>query len=78
MNSKKKILKPSIIHGDFTGIKNSSHLVEKNTEDDVQPENPERNYHHDAIRDLSTSDDEVEHRDELGRDDGEDQSNNLI
>ncbi|MCX2574431.1 hypothetical protein [Pedobacter sandarakinus] len=61
----KKILKPSVIHEDLPEVKKPEHLRKTvSKHDDLLPENPERNYHHEESKTLSSSHDEVRHADD--------------
>ena len=65
-NPTKKILTPSVIHDDLPEVKKPEHLRKVALEhDDMLPENPERNYHHDELFKSSTSShDEIKHADD--------------
>ncbi len=64
-NSEKRILKPSVIHDDLSETKKPEHLRQSTAqEDDVQPENPDRNYHHDEFISSTSIHDEIEHADD--------------
>lgn len=60
----KTLLKPSKIHGDFPETKNPANLRQTKVDDDTQPENPHRNYHHDEFRNSTSVHDEVKHADD--------------
>ncbi|WP_231490783.1 hypothetical protein [Pedobacter sp. Leaf170] len=64
-NTGKRILKPSVIHDDLPEVKKPEHLRKHSTSDeDMLPENPERNYHHEEIHSLTDSHDEIKHADD--------------
>ncbi|WP_316736919.1 hypothetical protein [Pedobacter aquatilis] len=64
-NPTKKILKPSVIHDDLPEVKKPEHLRKHPTDnEDMLPENPERNYHHEEIHSLTGSHDEIKHADD--------------
>lgn len=61
----KKILKPSVIHDDLPEVKKPEHLRKTvPNHDDTQPENPERNYHHDELPSANSNHDEIKHADD--------------
>lgn len=56
----KRILKPSVIHDDLPEVKKPEHLRKAPVVDeDLLPENPERNYHHEESRSVTGSHDEL-------------------
>ncbi|TDG36020.1 hypothetical protein EZJ43_10050 [Pedobacter changchengzhani] len=59
----KTILKPSVIHDDLPAPPHQHHSRD-NVVADRQPENPERNYHHDEFKNLTSVHDEVKHADD--------------
>lgn len=61
----KKILKPSVVHDDLPEVRKPEHLRKTHLEhDDVLPENPERNYHHEEFKTSTSSHDEIKHADD--------------
>jgi len=61
----KKILTPSVIHDDLSEVKKPEHLRKTaSSHDDLLPENPERNYHHEEFKSLTSSHDEIKHADD--------------
>ncbi|WP_426329171.1 hypothetical protein [Pedobacter sp. R-06] len=64
-NPKKKILTPSVVHDDLPEVKKPEHLrkVPLN-HDSGLPENPERNYHHEELKSVTTSHDKIRHADD--------------
>jgi len=61
----KKILTPSVIHDDLPEVKKPEHLRTANlNKDDLLPENPERNYHHEEFKTSTASHDEIKHADD--------------
>lgn len=61
----KVILKPSVIHDDLPEVRKPEHLRKITPDhDNAQPENPERNYHHDELRNVSSHHDETSHADD--------------
>ncbi|GGE49157.1 hypothetical protein EV200_1098 [Pedobacter psychrotolerans] len=61
----KKILTPSVIHDDLSEVKKPEHLRKTASgHDDLLPENPERNYHHEEFKSLTSSHDEIKHADD--------------
>ena len=64
-NPAKKILTPSVIHDDLPEVKKPEHLRKVAPKhDDMLPENPERNYHHEEFKSSSSSHDEIKHADD--------------
>ncbi|MEH3112374.1 hypothetical protein [Pedobacter terrae] len=54
-NPTKKILKPSVVHDDLPEAKENKHLRKMPSDhDDTLPENPERNYHHEELKSVSS------------------------
>ncbi|SES25431.1 hypothetical protein [Pedobacter rhizosphaerae] len=61
----KRILKPSVIHDDLPEVKKPEHLRKKSCdEDDLLPENPERHFHHEELRSLSSSHEKTKYADD--------------
>jgi len=61
----KVILKPSVIHDDLPEVKKPEHLRKISpNKNDLLPENPERNFHHDEFKSKSSSHDEISHADD--------------
>lgn len=64
-NPGKIILKPSVIHDDLPEVKKPEHLRKSSVlNDEDLPENPDRNYHHEEIRSVTGSHDEIKHADD--------------
>ena len=64
-NPSKRILKPSVIHDDLPEVKKPEHLRKASSnEDDMLPENPERNYHHEEFKSETGSRDELRNADD--------------
>lgn len=64
-NPGKRILKPSVIHDDLPEVKKPEHLRKCPVEsEDMLPENPERNYHHEEFRSVTGSHDELRYADD--------------
>ncbi|WP_443939061.1 hypothetical protein [Pedobacter sp. MW01-1-1] len=55
-NPEKVILKPSVIHDDLPESKKVVHTPKKKepSEEDLLPENPDRNYHHTEVMSFSS------------------------
>ncbi|WP_316799354.1 hypothetical protein [Pedobacter frigidisoli] len=61
----KRILKPSVIHDDLPEVRKPEHLRKAlPNHDDLLPENPERNYHHEDLGNSAPSHDRIEHADD--------------
>ncbi|MFC3563678.1 hypothetical protein [Pedobacter jamesrossensis] len=61
----KRILTPSVIHEDLPEVKKPEHLRKGPVEqEDMLPENPERNYHHEEFRSVTGSHDELRYADD--------------
>lgn len=64
-DSKKNILKPSVIHDDVPKPEEMEHLEEQDEYKRILPENPERNYHHginhiiEDHNELTSADDDI-------------------
>ncbi|WP_412468541.1 hypothetical protein [Pedobacter sp. KLB.chiD] len=61
----KKILKPSVVHDDLPEVQKTvqMHQVPEDNED-ILPENPERNYHHEELRSVSSGHNEIRQADD--------------
>ena len=65
LHPEKKILTPSVIHDDLPEAKKPEHLRKAApNHDDLLPENPERNYHHEEFKSPVSSHDEIKHADD--------------
>jgi len=61
----KKILKPSVIHHDLPAVKKpaQTHQVPDHANNTL-PENPERNYHHEELKNVSAADQQIRQADD--------------
>jgi len=65
MENGKKILTPSVIHDNVPEVKKPEHLRKNiSAEENVQPENPDRNYHHEQMTGGTSRHVENEHADD--------------
>ncbi|SDG66686.1 hypothetical protein SAMN05421827_10990 [Pedobacter terrae] len=61
----KKILTPSVVHNDLPEVKKPEHLRKLPARnDDALPENPERNYHHEELKSVSSGHKEIRQADD--------------
>jgi hypothetical protein len=61
----KKILTPSVVHDDLPELNQSAHLRKEIADQDTTlPENPERNYHHEELKDVSSGHKKIRHADD--------------
>ncbi|WP_293783463.1 hypothetical protein [uncultured Pedobacter sp.] len=64
-NPTKKILKPSVVHNDLPEVKKTEHLRQvPGDKNDTLPENPERNYHHEELKSVSSFHSEIRQADD--------------
>ncbi|MDQ0639592.1 hypothetical protein QF042_003157 [Pedobacter sp. W3I1] len=61
----KKILTPSVVHDDLPEVKKPEHLRKvAPDQDSTLPENPERNYHHEELKSVTSSHVKIRHADD--------------